>query len=378
MRVRVASDGDPRARSTWSGIPSRLIAAMERQGVEVDAIDVASAVPGEGLPWHLDRLRVVPGVLRTRGWRGLRYHSYNAALASPRIPRGRMGRHLELTARLPPASVLIQTSGFVNPDGMPTVVLTDMTFRQAVRHNWKGFGSGPPSWRRAGEMHDRQVFSGAVACCAASSWAARSIIDDYGVSGDKVRVVGLGAEPSRLTGERDWSTPRFLFVGLDWFRKNGPLLLQCFSRLRIEFPDAELHVVGDHPRIDLAGVYGHGVLRWESSAGECGLSELLARVTCLVLPSAVEPFGLVHVEAGAAGIPSIGTTVGGAADAVGPGGILVKPGDPCGLLTAMRRMAEADEAECMGAAARRHAEGLTWDRVAERVLAAARSSATRS
>lgn len=284
------------------------------------------------------------------------------------MPRGRVRRHVTVASALPPAEALIQTSGYVSPDAGPTVIVTDMTFHQAVAYNWKGYAAAPRSWQRAGEFHAREVFAAADACCAASSWAAESIIDDYGVAPNRVHVVGLGAAPYTVPRTREWTTPRFAFVGLDWERKNGALLVECFTRLRETVPGAELDLVGDHPKVALPGVREHGVLPWDASSCSYGVMDVLRRATCLVLPSELEPFGLVHVEAGMAGVPSIGTTRGGASSAIGPGGILVPPGDANALLAALHTMADSGIAQRLGAAARRHAATLTWDAVATRVL----------
>jgi glycosyltransferase involved in cell wall biosynthesis len=60
------------------------------------------------------------------------------------------------------------------------------------------------------------------------------------------------------------------------------------------------------------------------------------------MPSKYEPFGIAYVDAGAAGVPSIGTTVGGAEDAIGGCGRLVDPGDPGALAAAILRHLDDD------------------------------------
>jgi glycosyltransferase involved in cell wall biosynthesis len=95
---------------------------------------------------------------------------------------------------------------------------------------------------------------------------------------------------------------------------------------------------------------------------------MLERATCFLMPSAYEPFGIAYLDAGAAGVPSIGTTVGGAPDAVGPGGLLVDPGDQAALVTAMLELADPETARQLGALAASHSALFTWRAVAERVL----------
>jgi glycosyltransferase involved in cell wall biosynthesis len=170
---------------------------------------------------------------------------------------------------------------------------------------------------------------------------------------------------------RDWSAPRFLFVGIDWERKGGPLVLKAFSQLRGVHPSAVLDVVGGHPPLELPGVNAHGVLSQADESDRTRMTELFTRATCLVMPSQVEPFGIVHVEAASAGLASIVSSVGGPRDVIGTdGGIAVEPGDVAGLLQAMLRLCDPATARRMGDSAHGRAHLYTWPRVAERLLRA--------
>ena len=94
---------------------------------------------------------------------------------------------------------------------------------------------------------------GAVACCLTTRWAADSVVADYGIDRDKVHVVGVGRNHSPAPAERDWNSPRFLFVGRDWEGKNGRGLLRAFARVKAQIPDAGLDIVGNHPPLDAEG-----------------------------------------------------------------------------------------------------------------------------
>lgn len=67
-----------------------------------------------------------------------------------------------------------------------------------------------------------------------------------------------------------------------------------------------------------------------------------AAMDVLVLPSDAEGFGLVLIEAMAAGVPVIGTNVDGIRDVIRDGetGLLVPPRDPSALAAALRRLSE--------------------------------------
>jgi glycosyltransferase involved in cell wall biosynthesis len=214
------------------------------------------------------------------------------------------------------------------------------------------------------ECYDR-----AIGCCAASRWAAESIIEDYGVDARRVHVVGIGRNHSPRHVPRDWSRPRFLFVGLEWERKNGEMVVRAFTRLRELVPEAKLDLVGDHPTVDIGGVVAHGRLRLAEPRHRERVRTLFESATCLVMPSRYEPFGMAYVEAAAAGVPFIGTVVGGAADlAEAGGGVLVDPSDEEALFRAMVVLSNPARAMAMGAAALRGSAWFTWPSVAQRIL----------
>lgn len=94
------------------------------------------------------------------------------------------------------------------------------------------------------------------------------------------------------------------------------------------------------------------------SAAECG--ELISRAATVVAPSAwLEAFGLVVVEAMAAGVPAVASAHGAFVELVedGVSGLLHRPGDAGALAVCLRRMVSSQERNReMGASARRRYE----------------------
>jgi len=266
--------------------------------------------------------------------------------------------------------VLRVGSGFELATSLPVVTLDDMTVPQAIDQPGSEYASLGEAARRRWIDRQNRAMRRARACCLASAWAAESAVDDLGVPARKTRVVGFGSNFPALELERDWSTPHFLFVGFDWDRKRGDDVLRSFAAVRAEHPDATLDLVGGHPRVDAPGVTGHGRLSLASPNERERVMALFSAATCFVMPSRFEPFGIAYVEAGMAGLASIGTTVGGAATAVGEGGILVNPDDPPALTEAMRILAQPAEAARLGGLAAAHAADLSWPAVARRILEA--------
>jgi glycosyltransferase involved in cell wall biosynthesis len=354
-RVAIASVGDPAAPETWSGVTSGLFTAMRELGVATTALDMS-------FPTGLEQAVLVGGAARTRN----RYDAHSAA--STMALRGALVRRRLAATQLD--GIVQIGSNFILPASIPYLTLEDMTVRQgtAIHPVFSRMSkSGMVGWERRRE----RIYERARMCTAASRWASDSLVDDYGVPRERVAVVGFGATHRTLVRERVWAPPRFLFVGVEWERKGGPLLLRAFARLREALPEASLDVVGGHPPIAQPGVTAHGVLSRSRAADRELILDLFARASCLVVPSLVEPFGIVYVEAGSAGIPSIVSGEGGARDTIGPhGGLVVAPGDEDGLLAAMLRLADPETARRMGAAARERSELYTWTKVAERLLRA--------
>ncbi|GFG54429.1 glycosyltransferase family 4 protein [Mycolicibacterium agri] len=266
-------------------------------------------------------------------------------------------------------------TGYTLRTRVPIVTYEDMTVQQTKVFPYRGWDLLSERAYRSRVRRQHAVYEQAVACCLTSQWAARSVIDDYGVPASKVHAVGVGCNhraPESNEGklQRDWSAPRFLFVGIDWERKNGAGVLEAFRSVKKVAPSATLDVVGRHPPLHEAGVTPHGVLRLDDPVEIERLSRLFSEATCFVMPSYTEAFGIAYVEAAAAGIPSIGTVSGGSEFLIGDGGLVIDPYDFQALVSAMLRLCDPRTAARMGAAAKERSAMFTWPAVAERLLRA--------
>jgi glycosyltransferase involved in cell wall biosynthesis len=276
-------------------------------------------------------------------------------------------------ARLTGVDGIVQYgASFDLPAGAPFVTVEDATLEQVIEdYPWPWIGEATPALRAKWKAHASRRYARARACAFMSHWAARSAIADYGVSPEKVHVIGAGRNHEPPCPDRDFSTPRALFVGLDWERKNGPAVLRGFARLREQWPEARLDVVGAHPPLEaVPGVYGHGALSLADAGERRQVEALFAQATYFVMPSLYEPAGIVYAEAQAAGLASIATTSGGSRTIVGDAGIVVDPGDDDAIASAMLQLADPANAARIGARALARSPRFTWRAVAERLLRA--------
>lgn len=199
----------------------------------------------------------------------------------------------------------------------------------------------------------RALFRRAAGFVAWSSWTKESFVEDYGCREEDVEVIPPGIDlDGFVAGDRAHELPRILFVGGDFERKGGPLLLDVFRRrLRGR---AELILV---TRAEIAEEPGVQVHR-NVGANSPVLRELYATSDIFALPTKADCYSLVCMEALAAGMPIVATRVGGIPDMVKEGvtGHLVEVDDAAALGDALESLVlDAGKRSRMGTVCREEA-----------------------
>ncbi|GAA2263174.1 D-inositol-3-phosphate glycosyltransferase [Streptomyces amakusaensis] len=201
-----------------------------------------------------------------------------------------------------------------------------------------------------------------------------------GVNLDRFRPAdGRAAARARLGVPQDAFVP--LFAGRIQPLKAPDILLRAVARLLERDPSLRplLHVpvVGGPSGSGLAKPEGlqklaaglgiADVVHFHPPVRQEALADWFRAASALVMPSYSESFGLVAIEAQAAGTPVVAARVGGLPVAVRDGetGILVDGHDPGDYATALHRLlAHPPRTARMGAEAARHAESFGWDTAA--------------
>ncbi len=238
-----------------------------------------------------------------------------------------------------------QTIGLFSGDYMakvPTLMSLDATpLNYDELASWYGDRVHVAPIERLKLMAHRAVMRRAKKFTVWSDWAKRSLVRDYGVDGRGVTVLHPGTTLSNFPdpearGDRRPGPIRILFVGGDFVRKGGDLLLDVYFRhLR---RSCELHLVTGADVTTGDGVHVYKGVKPHSEV----LLKLYADADVFVLPTRGDCLAVVLGEAMASSLPIITTRVGAHAEAVdeGQSGFVIDPDDGEALRDRLERLVQ--------------------------------------
>jgi phosphatidyl-myo-inositol alpha-mannosyltransferase len=256
----------------------------------------------------------------------------------------------------------------------PTVLDASETVNIGTFHAFGGFS--PSYWigskfagRLAGLLHGRIAVSG----------AARHFINRYFPG--EYRIIPNGVDLDRFASAEPFEelrdgTLNILFVGRFEERKGLIHLLKAYHRLRKRKVDARLLVVGAGPKEReyrrYVGLRGIRDVEFLGRVDDEDKVRYFASADIYCAPNTgQESFGIVLLEAMAAGVPIVASDIHGFKRVVERNvqGILVEPRNPRALAAALYALArDPDLRDEMGEAGRSRAPEFSWDRVTERIV----------
>jgi glycosyltransferase involved in cell wall biosynthesis len=357
---------------TQSGVTAAVTQALEARGHDVRLV----AATGELEPRDAAtrRLRPRPEVIAHLALAAVKFgrlslqHRWNTTFAWDR----HSARAGDALRRLRPAPDLVLQNGALfapgRPPPYPYALLLDHTRALAMKSPpWPKAGlAPPPDYGEAWRAREAAVYRGARAIAVFSENVARSLARDYAIDLSRVTVVGAGANvfPDEAPRRDDGKT--VLFVGKDFARKGGPILLEAFVRLRRAVPKARLLIAGPRDAPPLPeGAFHLGPVELDE------LPALLSQATVFCLPTLREPFGLAFLDAMACAVPCVASRVEAVPEIVADGetGLLVPPGDAVALAAALERLLRDPlRTRAMGARGRTRVAGrFLWKHAAVRL-----------
>jgi glycosyltransferase involved in cell wall biosynthesis len=199
----------------------------------------------------------------------------------------------------------------------PTFVALDATFRQLAESPW----FGAHLWARRFQpltlawlfRRERALFADAAGLLPWSEHVEADLLGRYEAGSDRVlRLPPSMKAPTRRARPFTGSKPHLLFIGGDFRRKGGEIVLECARRLgdRCRFTIVTRSPVDAPPGVAVRRGVEAGTADWE---------ELWCDADAFVFPSRLETFGIVLLEALAFGVPVVAYDTGATREILGNG-----------------------------------------------------------
>ena len=373
-KILVMCDGDPDADRLFSGAAKYLTLALERRGL----IDAKGDVSGD--PGFWGRRSVAARIARRLDFSHWEARSrWSSASFARKTAAANAFAHQHESAH-----ALLMFGTTYQPDfDAPTYCYLDATVRQVREAGGWEFQYFDDAFADAVQAYQQAVFNRCACVFTFSAWAADSVMNDYGIASERVMVVGGGSNfTSSPLPHGPYDKQQVLFVGKDFGRKGGPLIVEAFRRVRDALPNAKLVIAGCDPGLNDAGIETVGFIGKNTSDGEQQLLELYRDASVMCLMSTFEPFGLVIIEAGLSGVPCITPDRFAFPETVVDGETgrrlgSYTPDELAGVLIDL--LSTPGDLERMGNAAQHYMRGrFEWDMVAERVAARIADDVARS
>ena len=256
---------------------------------------------------------------------------------------------------------------------LPRIIYTDYTAYLASKSPLAGRSPFNRYELREWIALEKGSMESAVHIFTRSEMVRNSIIKDYGIPPGQVTTVGGGVNfcplPTPVDQDNSQKTTA-LFIGKELFRKGGDLLLNAFARTRKSVPDARLLFLTADPIPSELPLNGVEVIKptWKRES----IAALYRRSHFLVLPSRLETWGDVLLEALGYGLPCIGVCGQAMEEVIDDheNGLIVHPENVQALAEAMTSLFQNTQLrKCLGQAAREKAEAeFTWERVVDRSI----------
>ena len=371
-RIFFLCEGNAETYDSWSGASRSVVEHLRGAGFSVRV--------GDADLYGLDRWRTLARTFRIpmrRWW--VNYHLGATAFAARTESAARV-----IAARRGTADVILQVGAtFEVPkaERTPLVLFCDSNIEIARAAIPSGFSEA--AVLTAGELEgvrarEARVYERAELIFTMSERVRQSFIDDFGIPPERLVTVHCGPNidvPDLSAGlsARADGPPTILFIGRDFERKGGQLLLDAFAIVRKRIPGARLVMVGVRPRNGRApdGVEFLGFLSRDTASGRRRMDEAYRSAHLFCLPTRFEPFGTAFVEAMMYGLPCVGPAAWAVPEIIDDGrtGHLVPSDDAAGYAEAiMRLLTDRAHAAEMGRAARDRALKLfAWSDLVERM-----------
>lgn len=366
MKVGFACAWKKMPEKTWSGTPWGLRSALGRQ---TDVVDLGV---------EYSAAQAFSKYLYARRRQGRWGSVYDWSPGRDRM----LQRKLRSSLRKKPVDAVVEVGDLAWLDA-PFYVYKDLSF--AVLEKYYDPKSGAPGFNgidldsiKYRKERQHKLWESATSIFAMSEWLADALVEMSGVPRHKITVVYAGLNSFVETVDSAAVEPasaepvKLLFVGRDFFRKGGDIVLKALAQLRHEYSRSIQLTVAGPENWPLSGEVPEGVV-FLGGRTTAEVARLYREHDLFVMPSRFEAFGMVFPEALAHGVPVIGRAAFAMPEIIEPGknGALVYSDDPAELASTIAAVLEdISIREYTARTAKDTQKRFSWDTVAGRMVAA--------
>lgn len=290
------ADEDPFNESTWSGSSKSLFNSFRKQGFLLDAV---SSEPSKGLK-NLYKIKNFSYNLEK--WK-FKYH-LDTSFYNERSNHV-MKNYGEIIKK---SDVILQIGAWHNLTNKKKLCVSyhDGNLHTLLKSPY-GYPNIKESIIKKALQYEKNLYGKLDLIFTMSKWLADSFINDFNIDKKKVIPVfaGINMEDISSPPNRDYRGNKILFIGKDFKRKGGEVLIDSFMKIKREIPDATLDIVGPNLNMDINGVQCHGFIK-KDIPGLQYIKRLYNESVIFTMPSLYEPFGIAYIEAMAHGLPCVG------------------------------------------------------------------------
>lgn len=317
---------DSKPENTWSGTPHHLFCALEdlfqKSLLDFRITNVDCALPQQykrfyqmlGMGFHegkhVSRYRFLPQYLKAVEKRCVELvRRVNQEMQSVRL-------EASLQA---PLGAMLQIGDIAAFPDIPTFTYQDVTAHYLFQTlHTKGLSVPMFTQYREKDLLRRweiqaRYYEQCAGIFTMSHWLRNYLIDNGLADADKVHTVHAGTNvplPSDIPPRKaPLHKKTILFIGRDFQRKGGDIVVQAFLRLQKQLPNSLRLVIAGPKRWEDCAIGFAGVPEGIEFLGDADYQTLrryLSEADVFCMPSRFEAFGIVFAEALAFGVPCIG------------------------------------------------------------------------
>jgi glycosyltransferase involved in cell wall biosynthesis len=269
-------------------------------------------------------------------------------------------------------------------DAIPTgctlksIAYSDYTYQLSAQH--KEYGRFPFEGNEVfcWLEFEKRILDKLDLICTHSRFTANSLKKHYNIPVEKIRVVGGGLNFEKLPAAKKYELDspsrafQLLFIGKEFYRKGGDILIEAFHLARKKIPDMNLNMLTHLPPGSQFNLDNIRILNPSIISDRKRFSENFQNADAFALTSRMETWGDVLIEAMAFELPCIGIRQMAMAEIIDhqKTGLLVNVGEVEELSQAIIKLAQNIELRrSLGQTGRQKvAKQFIWSQVVKRIF----------